>query len=84
MRLLAIGALLICATVATAAEAPIETIVVIAKPKQLTLSAIDRQVLSVPVELASPMPTDMPEAEVDFHMSQIDLDVAPSGQRVKS
>jgi hypothetical protein len=36
------------------------------------------------VEVTAPMPTDMPEAEIDYHMSLIGEAAAPIADRVKS
>ena len=83
LRTVIVGALGVAAVVATAMadEARIDTIVVTAKPVRPFVTEIEKVLPPNTVELSSPMPTDMPEAEVDYHMLLIS--VSPSAQ-VKS
>lgn len=74
MRHLFVGTLLVAAAVGSAAAEPaetIETIVVTAKPVRVSLPAIPKVLPASTVEVAAPMPTDMPEAEIDYHMLRI-------------
>ena len=84
LRTFTVGALLVAAAVATAvAEERIETITVTAKPVRTSLPAVQK-VLPAPVEHVAPMPTDMPEAEIDYHLPLIGEAAAAAAQRVKS
>ena len=73
LRNLIVGTLLAAAAVATVAaeEARIETFIVTAKPAGSSLPAVEKVSPPTAVDFASPMPTDMPEAEVDYHMQRL-------------
>jgi hypothetical protein len=73
LRILTVGMLFAAATTAAAAasEQPIiETITVTAK-RHATESRADRVAPQSDVAFTVIMPTDMPEAEIDFHLSPI-------------
>jgi hypothetical protein len=85
LRNLTVGTLLAAAAVATAAEeGRIETIIVTGNPARSYVSEIEKVAPTTIVEAASPMPTDMPEAEIDLHMLQISIAPASSAKGVKS
>lgn len=77
LRNVMVGSLLLAAAtaVATAGEAPIETIVVTAKwlARPESSPTVEKVLPVSAVEIAVPMPTDMPEAEIDYHMLRISL-----------
>jgi len=72
LRTLTLGMLLAAtATVATAAdEAGVETITVTAK-RHATGPVVEHVPPQADVAITVVMPTDMPEAEIDFHLSPI-------------
>lgn len=84
LRTLTVGALLAAAAVATTvAEERIETITVTAKP--LRSSVLVEKVPPAPVErVAVPMPTDMPEADIDYHMPLIGAAALASREQTES
>jgi len=85
LRMLTIGTLLAAAAVASAAaDERIETITVTARPVRATLPVVEKLAPTATVEVTAPMPTDMPEAEIDYHMSLIGEAAAPIADRVKS
>ena len=63
--LLAVGA----TAGAAAADQSIETITVTAK--RLHVPAVERVPPRTPVEITVTLPTDMPEAEIDYHLAPI-------------
>jgi hypothetical protein len=84
LRNLTVGALLAAAAVATAtAEERIEIITVTANPR--TSLPVVEKVAPVPTaNVVAPMPTDMPEAEIDYHMQLIGESPAPAAERATS
>lgn len=72
LKVLTVGAVLVAAAVAAAAgEERIETIVVTAKPVRAAVPVVEKVTPAAEIEVAAPVPTDMPEAEIDFHMPVI-------------
>jgi hypothetical protein len=81
--------LLVAAVLATASadEARIETVVVTAKPIRASVSTFAVGKMSPPasiIEIVAPMPTDMPEAEVDYHLPLIGVAPVASAERAPS
>ena len=77
LRLMTAGMLLAAtAALATAAEEPsVPTVTVTAKRHVLTTPALPpRAEIQIPVV----MPTDMPEAEIDYHLSPVGAPPAPT------
>ena len=85
LRTLTACALLAAAAVATAvAEERIETITVTAKPIRASVPTVEK-VPPAPVErVAVPMPTDMPEADIDYHMPLIGTAALASLEQTES
>ncbi len=87
LRIFTLGMLFAAATAggATAAEEQtIDTITVTAK-RHTTVPATDRVAPESNVAITVIMPTDMPEAEIDFHLSPIGaVPPAPAVERATS
>jgi hypothetical protein len=86
LRMLTVGMLFAAATAvgASAAEEPIETITVTAK-RHLTGPATERVAPQADVTITLLLPTDdMPEAEIDYHVSPIGALPAPALERATS
>ena len=82
LRILTVGVFFATAAGASAAEEQmIDTITVTAK-RHATGLAIERVAPQADVAITVIMPTDMPEAEIDFHLSPIGaVPPAPAGER---
>jgi hypothetical protein len=85
LRVLTAGMLFAAATVAASAadELIIDTITVTAKRHPSGPTA-DRVAPQADVAITVIMPTDMPEAEIDFHLSPIGAPPAPAVERATS
>ena len=84
LRTLLVGILLAAGTAAVAAanEPSVTTITVTARRPPAGVTTDTRVPPASTVEIVTPMPTDMPEVDIDFHMPTIA--VAPATRRVAS
>jgi hypothetical protein len=82
LRMLTVGMLLAAAASAAAAgeEPSIETITITAK-RHTALPATAHEPPRTAVEIAVFLPTDMPEAEIDYHLTPIGASPAPAVER---
>jgi hypothetical protein len=85
LRMLTVGMVFAAATAtaAIAAEAPIETITVTAK-RHTTVWTTERVAPQADVAITVILPTDMPEAEIDYHVSPVGAPPAPTLKRATS
>ena len=85
LRMLTVGMVFAAATAtgAIAAEETIETITVTAK-RHMTVQASERVAPQADVAITVILPTDMPEAEIDYHVSPIGATPAPTLERATS
>ena len=78
LRMLTAGMLLAAAAAAMAAEEPsVPTVMVMAKRHVTVPIQPPREAIRVPVIL----PTDMPEAEIDYHLTPVTPPPAPAVER---
>lgn len=84
LPLLIVGMLLGAATAAPAAagEPTLATITVTAKRPHASLAMVDRVPPQAAVEIAAPLPTDMPEMQIDSHLKPIGATPAPAALQV--
>jgi hypothetical protein len=59
------------AAAAAAEQATLETITITAKRPHSSLTTVDRVPPQATLEIVAPLPTDMPEAEIDYHMTLV-------------
>jgi hypothetical protein len=73
LQTLLVGLLIAAATTAAAAaeEPTLATITVTAKPPHASVPTAERVPPKSTVEIVAPLPTDMPEAELDYHPAPI-------------
>ena len=85
LRMLAVGMVFAAAaaTGAIAAEETIETITVTAK-RHTTVWTTERVAPQADVAITVILPTDMPEAEIDYHVSPVGAPPAPTLERATS
>ena len=65
----AVGILIAAATTAAAEEPALATITITAKPPHASVPTAERVPPKSTVEIVAPLPTDMPEAELDYHVA---------------
>ena len=85
LRMLAVGMVFAVATAtgAIAAEETIETITVTAK-RHTTVWNTERVAPQADVAITVILPTDMPEAEIDYYVSPVGAPPAPTLERATS
>jgi hypothetical protein len=68
-----VGILIAAATTAAAAteEPTVATITITAKPPHASVPTAERVAPKSTVEIVVPLPTDMPEAELDYHVAPL-------------
>ena len=84
LQTLLVGILVAAATTAAAAEPSVATITITAKRPHANVTTAARVPPQSTVEIVSPLPTDMPEAEIDYHMPLSGVSPAPAVPRVTS
>jgi hypothetical protein len=82
--LIAISVAVGTTAVAAADEPGVTTITITAKRPPTHATTAERVPPASTVEILTPMPTDMPEAEIDYHMPLIGVAPASAAARVPS
>lgn len=78
LQTLLVGILVAAAAAAVAQEPGLDTFTVTAKRPHSSATHAERVPPQSTVEIVAPMPTDMPEAEIDYHM--LPIGVPPAGR----
>jgi hypothetical protein len=84
LQTMLVGIFVAAATTAAADAPNLATITITAKRPHAGVTSTERVPPQSTIEIVAPLPTDMPEAEIDYHMSPIGVPPAPAVPGVRS